>query len=343
MTTPELSLYREKRIERRRERRIRKLEKQLVNIIFRQTFDPPDTDKITNWAEEALVTFNSLSKQTVGEKRNVKKLLRETAAKLLENPQDITTAQKTWRENELSRYGFEKPQEPFSELVKRECASLIKDKWEDVKPEQLAQLVGMYANNPEFTDFAKELLVSYFRGPQSRRQRIDAYYNFASCILDLVGDDKALNVGIKIGLHDTEILQKDKDLIEQTVFLSLPYNEKERVFQKLLIAKNVVFQLSFLSLEDLGAVRQKHYDFLSTNDKLKKRWNEAQGKAVKQIGQTRVTEINEATVGFDMRREDVLSEKEKLELENIWPFNLFFDKSDPLNQKFQKVLSQRAL
>ena len=331
MTTPELSLYREKRIERRRERRIRKLEKQLVNIIFRQTFDPPDTDKITNWAEEALVTFNSLSKQTVGEKRNVKKLLRETAGQLVQSPQDISTAAFVWKSHDS-----------FYQLIKDESKTIIREKWESITPEQLAELVRIYADNPQAQDFAKEMLTSYFDRPKTRRQRINAYYTFVSSVVDLVGEDTAFTFGVKIGLCDTDILPKDPNLIEQTLLLSLPYNEEEIVFQKLLIARNIVFQLSFLSLEDLGAVRQKHYDFLSTNDKLKKRWSEELGKAVKQIGKARVSEINKATVAFDMRREDVLSEKEKLELENIWPFNLFFDKSDPLNQKFQKVLSERG-
>ena len=294
---------------------------------------------IFHWAENVLTEYSSLPKVNSQERKRVRNLTTQTADRLLQDLQRIEIAPDVWR-NQLGQGDSGNSGGSFYELVKTESAELIKLNWENVTAEQLADLIGIYTNSPSTQDFAKEMLGSYFKGPSSRRQRIDAYYTLAYSALHLAEDDNAFTQAIRIGLHDTDILPKDPNLIEQTLLLSLPYNEEEIVFQKLLIAKNVMFQLSFLSSEDLGEVRQKHYDFLSTHEKLKKKWNEEQAQAIKQIGSDRVTEINNATMAFDLRREDILSEAEKLELKNTWPFNLFFDENDPLNQKFQKVFPQ---
>ena len=116
-----------------------------------------------------------MPKQNSKERKHTKNLITRTATELLKNPQDITIAQKTWRGNELSRDGAEKSQEPFSELVRIERLALIKEKWDDVKSGQLAQLVIISSDdNDPSQDDAKEMLRNYFRGPKSRNQRIEA-------------------------------------------------------------------------------------------------------------------------------------------------------------------------
>lgn len=303
---------------------------ELVDNVLDPIFKLTPLDKTSNWAEDVLEEFNGLPKTNSREIKVVKNLAAQSAAQLLQAPQYIDAAGVVWKK-EKSLY----------ELIRMESKAFMREKWEDVTSEQLAQLVRIYADNPQYKDFAKELLGNYFKGPKSKRQRVDAYYVFVSCVLDLTGDDKAFSEGVKIGLYDTDILVRGKDLIEQAILLSLPYNEKEIVFQKLLIAKNVMSQLSFLSSEDLGAVRQRHSDFLNTSEKLREKWEEEEIKAKKQIGAAKVIELIEAIMKIDSHYWKNLSEEEKLKLRNIWPFNLLFDKKDPLNKKFQMKISSK--
>lgn len=291
-----------------------------------------DDIRIASWAENELAEYRRLPKVNSQERKNIKSFVAQIAGRLLQNPQNIEIAADVWK-NTQDQTGLE-----FYERVKKGSGELIKEKWEDVTSEQLAQLVGIYASNPQSKDFAKELLTSYFEGPENRRQRVGAYYTFVSCLLDLVGDDKAFNEGVRIGLHDTDILARDNDLIEQIILLSLPYNEEERVFQKLLIANVVVVQLSFLSSQDLGEARQRNNDFLDTNGRLKAKWNKEAAKAERQIGSAQVSKLNEAARKADLRSWRTLSMEEKLKLKDIWPFSLLFDEKDPLNKKLQEAL-----
>lgn len=203
------------------------------------------------WANQVFSEYaecNGLPKQNSKERKHAKNLITKTAGELLKNPQDITIAQKTWRGNELSRDDAEKSQEPFSELVRIERLALIKEKWKDVTPEQLAQLVRISSDiNDPSQDDAKEMLRNYFRGPKSRNQRIDAYYNLVSATLDLVGEDEAFYEGMKIALHATDILPKVPSLVEQTAMLSLPTKEEKKgeVFQQLLVSRCVIAQGTF--------------------------------------------------------------------------------------------------
>jgi hypothetical protein len=146
-----------------------------------------------DWANQVLEEYNNLPKQTSRERRVVKKLITKTSGELLEDPQNIFIAHQTWRGHESSRDGARESEEPFSKLVRGECLAFIKEKWKEVKPEQLAQLVRIYANNNDPTqDYAKEMLRNYFKGPDSRGQRVDACYNFLSTTLDLAGENEAL-------------------------------------------------------------------------------------------------------------------------------------------------------
>ncbi len=305
--------------------------------------------RTANWAENVLAEYNSLPKQTIGQKRKAKNLVRETAGKMVQNPQDISAAAFVWER-----------QESFYELVKGESKTLIQEQWEGITSEQLAEFVRAYADSPQTQDFPREMLTSYFNRPKSRRQRVHAYYTFVSCVLDLVGEDKAFNEGVRIGLYGTDILPKDPYLIEQVIFISLPYtifrnssnngakdllslprnNDEEIVFQKLLIANAVVAQLSFLSSQDLGGAIQRHSDFLKTDQGLMAKWQEQMANAEEQIEPAESKKLYNAAMQLDAHYRKIFSEEEPPELKNILPFNTLFYETDPLNIKFQAALPQ---
>jgi len=146
---------------------------QLIDNIFVAMFGEltPQERTSIGWANQVQEEYDNLPKQTSRERRAVKKLIAQTAGELLKNPQDITIAQKTWRGNESSRDGARESEEPFSKLVKGECLVLIRDKWKGVGPEQLAQLVRIYATNDPSKDFAKALLYNYFGAEEAARKK----------------------------------------------------------------------------------------------------------------------------------------------------------------------------
>jgi hypothetical protein len=114
---------------------------QLVNVLV-----------TTIWAKEALNQYNDLPKANSAQRRKARNLVTQIAKRLLESPQDISIAQKTWSTTQES-------EKPFSELVRKECQAFIKDEWDDVMPGQLAQFVRISVNgNCPSQDDAKEML-----------------------------------------------------------------------------------------------------------------------------------------------------------------------------------------
>ncbi len=293
-------------------------------------------------ANQVMEEYNNLPKQTGRERRSVRKLIAQTAGKLLGNPQDIFVAYETWRGNESSRDGLQELEEPFSKLVIEECLALIKDKWQDITPEQLAQLVRISSDeNDPSQDFAKKMLKNHFKGPDSKSRRIKAYYNFASTLLELVGDN-ALNEGIKIAFHATDILPRDPYLIEKSILLSLPDDGEEEDFKESLIANHIVNQISFLGSQGTREYHRENGKFLMTNEKLKRGWNKKKELLTRKIGHKKGDELNAALMTFFNISQSPLPEELRQSLRDKWPYSVAFDENDPLNQKFQKVLSKRG-
>jgi len=292
----------------------------------------------TIWANRVLREYNGLPEGTSRERKVADGLVTKTAAQLLGNPQNISIADNTWRRLELSQNGAQESNGPFSELVRKERLALIKEKWRGVKPEQLAQLVRLSA---------EDLLRNYFRGPKSRNQRIEAYYNFVSGVLDLAEDDEAFRKGMEIALHATDILPKVPSLVEQTVMLSLPYNEEKRVFQQLLVVRSVIAQVRFMGSWNFDKYYEDRSNFIITDSVAIEEGNKRKENVIKKIGENETEEMYnrmKAAMRLIARGSpESLSEERKQALMGTWPFNLAFDDNDPLNQKFQRVLSERRV
>lgn len=200
-------------------------------------------------------------------------------------------------------------------------------------------MVRIYANKDPSKDSAEDLLTNYFKGPRSRNQRIDAYYNFVSGVLDLVGEDDAFKEGMKIALHATDILPKEPSLVEQAVLVSLPYKE-EGVFQKAIIANYIIYQLRFMGLQDF----KRYYDdrgafakSIAVTQEMRKKVH----RVTKEIGIDETRKLNLATESFLYTIIEPMSEGLKQSLKDTWPYNLAFDETDPLIQKFERVFSDQ--
>ena len=305
-----------------------------INLLFRQS----ESEQKALWLGR-FRDYDSLPKNTSSERKKAKHFVGNVAVELLQNPQDIDFMKEALADRK-NNANTQNPKQQFAQLVRNECLGLIKEDWQDVKPEQLAKLVNVYTNsNGPSQDFAKDLLTNYFKGPRSRNQRIGAYYNFVSGVLDLAGDKEAFIEGMKIALHATDILPKNPSLIEQAVVLSLPYGEEEEDFNKLIIAKYIIIQVS-RRLQVFSVYHKENGDFMATNEKAKSEWTRKKERVRKKIGVAEAREFNNRVIGFFKISEQPLSEEIKQGFKDVWPHSVVFNETDPLNQKFKRVFPQ---
>lgn len=284
------------------------------------------------WAQKTIEDYSNLPRGN-NRRKKVKAFLETAANYLFQHPQEIEIVVSVWKAQADHKGGF-------YEAIAQVSAQEVKKNWQKLKSETIREFVIAYSHSVFAKDFAKEMLRSYFKGPGSRRQRVEAYYTFVFSVLDLVEDKRAFETGVKIGLYDTDILPKEPYLIEQNVFISLPYNEDERVFQKLLIAKYAIFKLSTMGSEGLRILRQKEVDFANSSGKVQIMWEREQAKAEKKIGRDKVMRLNNAMNAFADSKDSLPIEMTD---EDNWVQRIFRDETDPLNQKFKKVLSKRTL
>lgn len=316
-----------------------------INFLFRQS----ESEQKALWLGR-FRDYDSLPKNTSSERKKAKHFVGNVAVELLQNPQDIDFMKEALADRK-NNANTQNPKQQFVQLVRNECLGLIKEDWQDVKPEQLAKLVNVYANsNAPSQDFAKDLLTNYFKGPRSRNQRIGAYYNFVSGVLDLAGDKEAFIEGMKIALHATEdVLPRVPSLAEQTGVLSLPFDITKEDFQKLLIARRIVYRVSFMDPKNLGRFFQDRTDFLNSDSTLIDEGDKRKNSAIRYIGADKTKEMYFLMKGaikiiVTSSREPSQDVKNyytiKSKKETLKPVELAFDPTDPLNQKFKRVFRQ---
>ncbi|OGH29822.1 MAG: hypothetical protein A3B41_04020 [Candidatus Levybacteria bacterium RIFCSPLOWO2_01_FULL_37_26] len=318
----------------------------LVDSVLLSVFEKLPGQKDPDFlAREVLSEYNDLSKGNAKEKKSANDLVTETASELLQNPQGIIIAEKAWKTGEVARNGAQEPKEPFSKKVKEKTQRIIKDEWESITPDELAGIVRVYSNKDEFQEAARksaeDLLTNYFKGPKSRNQRIDAYYNFVSGVLDLVGENEAFGEGMKIALYATDILPKKPGLAEQVLLLSLPYREDPKSLKKALVVNYVISQLRITGLGDLEKFYQARKDFVESPEAVEE-LRKKQVRVTREKGHGYVKELNDKMLDFFRTVASPLPKAVRNALKDIWPFDLAFDETDPLNQKFQKVQLQLA-
>ncbi len=294
------------------------------------------------WANRILEEYNVLSEQTGKERKKAKNLISQTAKTLFRNTAVIDSAASVWKSHESPEE--KETGRSFYELVKRESSVLVKDRWDEVSSDQLAPLVKTFANNPFVKDFAQDLLTAYFKGPSSKRQRIDARYTFAFAVLDLIEDQKAFNEAIRIGLFGSSILPRGSlHLRDIDCLNSLPWDVDDRALQKHLIAQNIIGRLSYLTSEDFTPLRLEILNYVRNNESFSVALEEEGEKAARKLGEAKKRQINQAMVAAGFKGVDkALNGEEILRLSRKWPTGLILDDQEPLNQKFRDLLGSKV-
>lgn len=327
--------------------------KELVDVMLTSAFENLDEqEKVVSWANEAFERYGRLPEGTIGQKIIVKEFVRKTAIELLENVQHINIVDETWRRLDAQRADTGEPRVPFSQRVKKDSLTSIGEKWKDVEPEQLAQLVRIYAkDNDPSQEFAKAMLTEYFKGPSDKPERSFsrsiAREKIVSATLDLIGEDEAFREGMKIVLYATDILPRDPGLIEQANMLSLPSKKEEKrdEFKKLLILEHVTKQAIAMSSQDFTEYIEANIRYVRTETKSKIQWHERKKRADAERRPSEAEKKNlqiRAAVNVFLKISRMPWSEEGIEkLRKMDPlYEKAFDPTDPLNQKLKRVLSE---
>lgn len=291
------------------------------------------------WANQVLEEYNSLPKTNARERRKARDLVAQTARRLVQNPQDIDTAGSVWKSRESVSDSRAKPADTFYETIKRECALTIKEKWRDVTPEQLAQLVKTYANSVLTQNFAHDLLVSYFRGPQGMVNRVKSLYGFVYGLMDFaVSDGNFLKTGIKIARFESDILRSDSAFRLDMHVASNAVDDDEALGKKMAI-DTVVASLSKLAGYDKANIDS----FLTVPDSLENQMrlkieNYSQ-RIVKKFGKEEG--LRRLRVLGYLYRSRILqdSSESKESKRNEWPFYLIFGEDNHLKKRFDEEIA----
>ncbi|EKD64981.1 MAG: hypothetical protein ACD_50C00225G0003 [uncultured bacterium] len=318
-------------------------------------------ENIAFWSQDTLNTYNALPKSNGAERRRAKNFVQETARRILENPQEIVVAGRVWKRSDCdqTQQTGGKRTESFYDLVRQEAMQDIRKNWDKVTPGQAADLVRVYSDEgfaseqiegkirhyeseSSSQDFAKDALSNYFKGPNSRNQRVHAYYNFVLGIFDFSPKSNEFKEGIKIAIFATDILPKKPALIEQSVLQSLPYKDDKEVFKESIISNLAVNQARFMGIEGIGEYFAQRRQFVVDSEDRKKEFQKKEKRIYDEIGNEGIKEINDSMLVFTRAITLPISEDEAQSNKGSWPFDIAFDVSDPLNQKRKRIQSQLA-
>lgn len=232
------------------------------------------------WAQKTLEDYNNLPKGNNAERKKVSAFLEKTADHLLQNPQEIDSAASVWK----ARSGEE--QDGFYEAIKQATSTRVKEKWPDIKPETLSELVKVYANNILAKDFGKKLLSSYFRGPENRKERIDAFYTFAQSVIDLFDDQKSFDEAVWITFFGTDILPRTPYMEDKAVIRNWPYLESEETIKRMFITDYATSKLYIFSSnpEKVENKLKEDIEFVKYNERINNIVGRAKQKAVNKYG-----------------------------------------------------------
>lgn len=285
------------------------------------------------WANQVLEEYTNLSQQTSEGRKKARDLVIKTAGRLLQNSQEIDVAGSVWKSRSIPE-GEEPVKESFYSLVQKRCAKEAHDHWENIQPGQLADWVRIYAQNRMITDFISSMLSAYFRGPQNRRERVEALYRFTYGSLDLVDNPSVLEEAVKIGQFQTEILPLGSDLQMDFLVAVQTTIDNDALLQKALNIDEIMFNLYRLTTLNGAQIRESIKKHFYDTNRLQDGIAREMDRMVKRLGyaealrrSTALTRLNNTTF---VTHPTSLSELP-------WPFTLKNDFKEPLRKKYAQV------
>lgn len=282
------------------------------------------------WAQKTIEDYNNLPKGNHSERKRAKRFLEKTAGHLFQNPKSIDTIVSAWKAR-TEKNGF-------YDLVKQESAQRTKEKWEEIKPEVLSELVRIYANSSFIKDFAERLLSSYFKGPQSRKQRVDAQYVFGYTLLDLINDSNSLTAAIRISTYGTDIMPRDPYLIGLNVLQNWPYSEEEETIKRSIIVDHITSNMHVIASdpEGLRKIVVENHKF-GDNDKNKAAITREIERSARKFGPDKAQEMHDRAIRFMGGGDLIISEEEFRERLAAWPARLLYSE-DSLREAFLRLV-----
>jgi len=305
--------------------------------IHRDSENLTEEERDLLWANRLLVEYNESI--TGGDRRRAKEIASLAARRLVKKTETIGKLASVWKVDPRRA----EVDSAYNQILHRTYKE-IKDDWKDLSPEQIVGLIKSYAHEEIGRDFVEELLKAYFKGPNSRRQRVDAYYNFVFASLDLVNDQKAIDEVVRIGFFDTEIIPRDSEFHRNFILGRATIND-DVVLGKAIIADNAIFNLSFLSTVDITEAKTANARFTNSDPKIKEDLERMIVKASKVLGAQAASDRAIALMNYNDQEKLVFSGGEETAeiFARTWPYSLVSDERDRLHKKEALVIGPLVL
>lgn len=292
-----------------------------------------EDEKDLLWANRILTEYNDSVKS--GNKHKAKEIVSFAARRLVKKTETIGRLAAVWKVDEESS----EEDSAYNQILRRTYKE-IKDNWDDLTHEQIAGLIKCYAHEEIGKDFVEQLLKAYFNGPSSRRQKVDAHYNFAFAALDLVNDQKAIDEVVRIGFFDTQIIPRGSEFHRDFILGRGTIND-DQILSKAIIADNAIFNLSFLSTVDISDAQAANRSYVNTDPKIRAGLEKIILKASKMLGPKAARDRTLALMAYNEQDKLVLGDDEETAhvFVSTWPYSLLSKEKDPLCKRESLVIS----
>lgn len=307
-----------------------------------------EEQRIVLWTTRKQAAFESFPKDgNSASRKRAQRIVEETAQALITDPKKMGTAGRTWK-SRIAAGSEEQAQNSFYERVKKEVTTKLQRQKELLPQNTLKELIRSYAYGKEVMDLPQATLAVYFNRKISRQANIDALYDFAFVILDLVEDPAAFETAVRIAnFRDLEVLSLgSKTFLDFKIARSTIDNDQ--LLSKAWIYDSVTFDLLQLTTIDGDEIKKENAAFTQNDPAIYNAMLRESERLVEKFAKGKSeTDWNRANEEVQRRsrllrqaqdtKKDVFSMEEIQKLQDVWPSSILFNPSDPLRMKFREV------
>lgn len=164
------------------------------------------TQETIRWAYSVIEEYKDAVPATGTRKQReeaMRMFVRNRIETIAMEPDRIETALSVWK--------AQSEESGFYRQAKEQLPKVFRDKWEEIPPHVLGELVTKYSRDGYVAREFGDILKGYFEGPKTIEGRVDSYYHFADAALDLLDDPEALRAAALIGGFETDIIPRRGD------------------------------------------------------------------------------------------------------------------------------------
>lgn len=291
------------------------------------------------WAHKVFDEYSAFPQNNHRQRQRADRYVKGIVSEALQDPQKMGTAGSIWKSRE-EEVGREK--KTFYSHISEKASEIAQENWEDVTSEQLTSIVRVLAHSELASDIARHALTGYFKGPESTSDKVESLYRFTYGALDLIDDKEALEMAVRIGNFQLDILPRSSAFYRDFAIATWTMDNDD-ILKKAAAIDHIMHQLCYLTTVDAKEVKRDIAKFLRTDAEIKEKYRRYLLRVVKKLG---VTELDRRTKAL----EEYYQLPDDIELRNLegtrdmartWPFSVIFRADDPLRSKYNYLVKRR--